>query len=168
MSNSWTTLRDVQKVQLEILLEFDRICRKHGLKYLLFAGTLLGAVRHKGFIPWDDDIDVCMLRGDYERFLTVCKDELSAELFLQTTDTDREYPLQFAKLRKNNTRFVEKSMSDLKIHHGVFIDIFPLDNVMPHSFIGRFQQISLYVLHRINLTRVPLCQDSCRRFLSKV
>jgi lipopolysaccharide cholinephosphotransferase len=89
MSNSWTTLRDVQKVQLEILLEFDRICRKHGLKYLLFAGTLLGAVRHKGFIPWDDDIDVCMLRGDYERFLTVCKDELSAELFLQTTDTDR-------------------------------------------------------------------------------
>ena len=83
-------IRDVQMIQLEILLEFDRICRKNNIKYQLFAGTLLGAVRHKGFIPWDDDIDVCLLRDDYEKFLDVCLRDLDPGFFLQTYETDEK------------------------------------------------------------------------------
>ena len=102
-------VEDVQRVQLEILLEVDRICMKNEIPYQLFAGTLLGSIRHKGFIPWDDDIDVCMLRNDYERFLECCQSDLSDGFFLQYWRTDRKSILQFAKVRKNNTIFTNKT-----------------------------------------------------------
>lgn len=147
---------DITKIQQEefsILKEFDRICKKHNIKYHLMGGTLLGSIRHKGFIPWDDDIDVSMLRADYETFLDVCGRELNSGYFLQTNKTDKNYIMQFAKLRKNETIFLEKSMSDLDIHHGVYIDIFPLDNILPDTKKGSFQQKLLYILGRLNLTR---------------
>ena len=76
-------IREVQKKLLMILIEFDRICRKHNIKYSLEGGTLLGAIKYKGFVPWDDDIDIVMERPEYERFLKVCKRELNKEFFLQ-------------------------------------------------------------------------------------
>lgn len=147
---------DIKKIQYEQLImlkEFDHICKKRNIKYQLMGGTLLGSIRHKGFIPWDDDIDVCMLRKDYNRFIAVCEHELNPIYFLQTNKTDKNYIMQFAKLRKNETIFLEKSMSDLDIHHGVYIDIFPLDNILPDTVKGNFQQKLLYILGRINLTR---------------
>ena len=81
-------LRQLQLSELEILKEFVRICEKHHLKYVLTGGTLLGAVRHGGFIPWDDDIDVAMLRADYDRFAQLCKDELGPKFFYQSPATD--------------------------------------------------------------------------------
>ncbi len=132
-------IKDVQKIELEILLEFDRICKEEGLTYQLFAGTLLGAIRHGGFIPWDDDIDVCMLREDYERFLTIAQEKLGEDYFLQSTETDPKYVNPFAKIRKNGTVFKEKLVKDVNMHHGVYIDLFPLDYVRPKTKLGHFQ-----------------------------
>ena len=126
-----------KKIELEILLEFDRICKKYNISYQLFAGTLLGAVRHKGFIPWDDDIDVCLLRKEYERFLKVCtKEELGDSFFLQTNETDPLSVLQFAKIRKNNTVFENVTDCNPSTHTGIYIDIFPFDNVKPETSKG--------------------------------
>ena len=85
-------LRKLQMIELEMLLEIDRICRKHNIEYFLSSGSLLGAVRHGGFIPWDDDLDIYMMRKEYERFLDICRTELNAEkFFMQTYETDPEY-----------------------------------------------------------------------------
>lgn len=120
-------LRQLQLCELEILNEFVRICEKYGLRYYLVGGTLLGAVRHQGFIPWDDDIDVAMLRTDYERFADICRYELGEKYFYQNVKTDPYYFLTYAKLRKNNTEFYEERFCNAKFHKGIFIDIIPLD-----------------------------------------
>lgn len=154
-------IREVQEVQLEILKEFDRICRSNNIRYQLFGGTLLGAIRHKGFIPWDDDIDVCLLRVDYDRLLKVCLKELDEKFFLQNYKTDKNYPLQFSKIRKKNTLFLEGSLSELDINHGVYIDIFPLDKVRPGSLIGKVQQRSLEIVQKIDRSRIKeMCKSN--------
>jgi len=125
------TLDDAKIIMLGILVEFDRICKKNNLKYWLEAGTLLGAVRHQGFIPWDDDIDLAMPRDDYEKFIKIYKNELPSHLFLQTKESDPKYSQYYAKIRDKNTRFVDYSEEgkDIKYHQGIFIDIFPLNSV---------------------------------------
>ena len=124
-----SNLKEIQKVLLELLLQIDRICRHHGLRYYLFYGTLLGAIRHCGFIPWDDDADVIMPREDYEKFLRIAKGELSENYFLQFHKSDKYYRNPFAKLRKNNTTFIVPEHAHIRMHHGVFVDIFPLDEL---------------------------------------
>lgn len=121
--------KKLQSIQLNILIEYIRICEKHQLTYYLLGGSCIGAVRHKGFIPWDDDIDVGMPRPDYEKFLEIAQSELPEHYFLQTGETDPEYPSGFAKIRNSNTTFIEHSVSHLKINHGVYFDIFPLDGL---------------------------------------
>lgn len=132
-------IKEVQRIELEILLEFDRICRVYDINYQLFAGTLIGAIRHNGFIPWDDDIDVCMLRSEYNRFLSIVEHELSREYFFQTYETDENYMNKFAKIRKNGTIFMEKLVKGLEMHHGIYIDIFAFDNIDLNSFKGKYQ-----------------------------
>lgn len=140
-------IKKIQAIELEILLEFDRICRENNIKYQLFAGSLLGAVRHKGFIPWDDDIDVCMLREEYDKFLKIIDKNLSKKYFFQTYKTDREYMNKFSKIRKNNTIFMEKLVENLDMHHGIYIDIFPFDNIEPYTLLGKLQLKSLEYLN---------------------
>ena len=113
--------------ELKILDEIDRICKKNGLQYYLMWGTLIGAVRHQGFIPWDDDIDISMPREDYRRFLKIAAKELSEEFFLQTVKTDKFYPSFFAKVRLKNTAFYAEKDKNVKRHHGIFVDIIPMD-----------------------------------------
>lgn len=120
-------MRKLRAVELDIFKEFVSVCQKLGLKYYVLAGTLLGTVRHSGFIPWDDDIDVGMPREDYEVFLKKAQDLLPEPLFLQTYLTDPEYPQVFAKIRNSNTAFIETDLCRQKMNHGIFIDIFPLD-----------------------------------------
>lgn len=129
---------DLDKVNLKrlhhdlliLLIEVDRICKKHKIKYFLSDGTLLGAVRHKGFIPWDDDVDIHMLRSEYDRFCEVCKNELNdKQFFLQTQETDDDYNWTYGKLRLKNTEFVRAGQEHLTQRTGIFLDIFPIDNM---------------------------------------
>lgn len=122
-------LRELQRCILDIALEFQRICEKNGLKYFLTYGTLLGAVRHQGFIPWDDDMDVGMPREDYEKFLRIAPSELGKDFFLQTAATDPAYAFGSAKIRLNGTALVEDYAVDSKQHNGIFLDIFPFDTM---------------------------------------
>lgn len=119
------------KLEVEILAEFQRICEKHSLKYFAIGGTLLGAVRHQGFIPWDDDIDLAMMREDYEKFICIAKDEMNEPFFLQTPDTDTGYYYGHLKIRMNGTTCIRRSewAHKMPFHQGVFIDVFPLDAV---------------------------------------
>lgn len=121
-------LQSLKKCERDMLACFVDICNKHGIQYFVQGGTLLGAVRHGGFIPWDDDIDVSLMRDEYEKFLAVAEKELPEYYFLQTKDTDPEYPNNFAKIRDSRTTFFETSAKNLNINHGAYIDIFPLDN----------------------------------------
>ncbi len=120
-------LNELKKIELEMLKEFILICKRHSLKYYLLGGSCLGAVRHKGFIPWDDDIDVGMPRDDYDNFMEIAQLELPEHLFLQNYITDPQCPFVFAKLRNSSTTYIEKSVENLDINHGIYIDIFPLD-----------------------------------------
>ncbi|NQZ59778.1 MAG: LicD family protein, partial [Lentisphaeraceae bacterium] len=125
------TLRKAQLIMLDMLIEFDAICKKHKLQYWLDSGTLLGAVRHQGFIPWDDDIDLSMPIEDYQRFLELAPGELSSEIFLQNTQTDKDFKFDYTKLRSNKASIVEFHEKDRQInyHQGVFVDIFPMLNI---------------------------------------
>lgn len=144
-------LRHMQLLQLDILKEFDRICRKHNLKYTLCGGSMLGAVRHKGFIPWDDDIDVSLLREDYEKFCEICKTELDTDkFFLQTMDTDPEYRLIYGRILLNGTAYVRAGQEHIKAKNGIFIDIFPRDNRSDIA-VFRFIQSALALLMRKTL-----------------
>ena len=119
-------LRELQLVELELLEQVDAICTKHGISYFLDSGTALGAVRHGGFIPWDDDVDIGMLRDDYERFLRIAEKELDRKYCLQTRDNEPNFGKYSAKIRKRGTVFPEKGSEKLK-ERGIFVDIYPFD-----------------------------------------
>ena len=121
-------MKDFQKRMLDILLAFDTLAKKHNLTYWLDHGTLLGAVRHKGFIPWDDDLDISMPREDYEKLKTL-KDELPSWIFFQIKESDPEVPIHYIKLRDKNSLYVDKWEANRKVsyHQGIFIDIFPIN-----------------------------------------
>lgn len=113
--------------ELEILQMFRELCEKHGLRFYLTAGTLLGAVRHKGFIPWDDDIDVAMPREDYDRLRLVYQSELPEDYYWQDSFTEENFPYLFAKVRKHGTQVDEPKMKNFHIRSGISMDVFPLD-----------------------------------------
>lgn len=143
-------LRDAQLIMASILKDVKKICDKHNIRYFLDAGTLIGAVRHKGFIPWDDDIDIGMLREDYNKFLSVVKNELPDHLFLQTHENDPNYDIYQVpcKIRYNNTLFIEDKIAENeKMHNGLFIDILPYDSLPKKRWVYNIQRkISNFVL----------------------
>jgi len=116
-------------IQLDLLYEFDRVCKLHGLRYFLDSGTCLGAVRHKGYIPWDDDIDVIMLREDYNKLLEIGPSAFKSPYFFQNAMTDADIPLGYSKLRRDGTCQIKKAVikEKLQCHNGIWIDIFVLD-----------------------------------------
>ncbi len=122
----------LKAVEVEILRSFIHACDALGLRYYVIGGTLLGAVRHQGFIPWDDDIDVGMPRKDYDIFARNGQKLLPENLFIQSHHTDKCYVNNYLKIRDSSTTFIEESTKDLPINHGIFLDVFPLDNFEPN------------------------------------
>ncbi|MDE6999889.1 MAG: LicD family protein [Lachnospiraceae bacterium] len=120
-------LRKVQLKQLEMAKEVKRVCELIDIDYFLDSGTLLGAIRHNGFIPWDDDLDIGMTRNNYEKFLEEAPNVLQDKYFLQTWYSDKHYGLAFAKLRMKNTVYIEAASSNSQAHNEIYIDIFPYD-----------------------------------------
>lgn len=122
-------IKKVQNISLKLLQEFIEVCNKMNLRYFVVGGTLLGAVRHKGFIPWDDDIDIGMPRKDYEIFVESAQKYLSPNVFLQSRLSEKKSPFLFSKLRDSNTTFIENGIKHCEINHGVYVDIFPIDGL---------------------------------------
>ena len=122
-------LERLHGVLLEILGDFIRVCEKYGLTYFAAYGTAIGAVRHQGFIPWDDDIDVGMPRKDYDRFFEVFQQELGEKYALLTPEIDNRYACTVTHIQKKGTKFISEMSQDLKCEQCIFMDIFPFDYV---------------------------------------
>ena len=138
-----STLRKMQLRIVDILVEIDRICRKHNIQYWIDFGTLLGAVRHGGFIPWDDDVDVAMPTEDYHRFLEIAPNELSDPFFLQTKKTDPSYTFPLNKVRDKNSFFITQHEDFTKDYQkGLYIDLF---EVMPYPSVS--PKLQKFIMH---------------------
>ena len=124
-----TLLKKLQITELEILIKFDKFCSSHEIKYSLFAGTAIGAVRHKGFIPWDDDIDIVMTRKEYNRFIEAIADRPIEGLSVDSPELNENCSISHAKLIKNGTMLLSKGEYEDIGNHGIWVDIFPLDKV---------------------------------------
>ncbi len=136
--NGGEDLRRIQLIQLEMLIAFDHVARKHNLKYNLSFGSLLGAVRHKGFIPWDDDIDINMPYEDYMKLLNSWEERFDTEkYYLRSQANEQDCNITFAHLKRNGTVYKKPSRDDFHFHPGVFIDIVPLFNGAPNFMLHK-------------------------------
>ncbi|WP_438348857.1 LicD family protein [Paenibacillus sp. FA6] len=143
-------LKKLQKEMLSLLIEVDRICNKHNIRYFLSYGTLIGAIRHHGFIPWDDDIDIEMLREDYDKFNEICEHELDTSKFLlQNQQTDKYYNWVYGKLKLKNTSFIRSGQEHLKQKDGIFIDIFPLDNLTSNKIKQKIPMLMSKICRKV-------------------
>lgn len=162
----------LKECELNILIEFDRVCRELDIKYTLSSGTLLGAVRHKGFIPWDDDIDVAMLRKDYEKFVAEGQALLSDHLFIQTYETDKNYPINFGKIRDTSTVLLEYSTQALNIKNGVYIDIFPIDRVSSNYLMRWFDNLLIAAIsilkYSCTIESIKKSRNPIKRFIRRL
>lgn len=148
-------LRQLQMIQLEMLIEVDRICRKCEIQYNIIAGTLLGAVRNGGYIPWDDDADVALLRPEYEKFRKACKTELDKSRFIfQDHRNTKGYRWGYGKLRRKNTLFLREYQEHMPYMQGVFIDIFPLDGVPDNYFLRGAKNFECFCVRKILWSKV--------------
>lgn len=127
-------------ISVDLLLEFDAVCKKHNLVYWLIGGSLLGVVRHKGFIPWDDDIDLCMPRDDYEKFIQLSK-EFDAPYFLQTAYTDPNFLYSVTRLRNSNTTCIVNTFKYQGFNQGIYVSVFPLDYWEEEGGLERYNKI---------------------------
>lgn len=159
--------RKLQLLILDIAEEIEVICKKNNIEYFMDGGTQLGAVRHKGFIPWDDDFDIAMKRAEYEKFIMACETDLDKEkFFLQTGETEKYYGFSFAKIQLKGTEILEDFSKNVNIKHGIFVDVFPYDN-LPDNKVER--SIFLTVNHLLKNLLWIKCgygADSQKRKLS--
>lgn len=143
----------VKYAQMDLLIELDRICKRNGIPYFLIGGTLIGAIRHNGFIPWDDDIDVGMLHEDYDRFFAACARELDPQYVLHDWYADPGSPHPYGKLKIRGTHYPEALSKDSTMDDGIFIDVFPYDNAPDSVFLRRIQEARIFFIRKVLLLR---------------
>lgn len=161
-------LSQVKKIELEILSVVHNFCSEHNLKYSLAYGTLLGAVRHKGFIPWDDDIDIWMPREDYKKFIKLWSNNPVEGYILQTPYNEPEFTQNFSKIRKNNTTYLQSGEEHLTYHKGIFIDIFPLDRIAATSFKRKMQNLDAVFMMLYARKFIPENETGIKKLISKI
>lgn len=164
-------LKRLQKVQVEILSDFIQVCKKYDLPYFVVYGTAIGAVRHKGFIPWDDDTDVAMLREDYDRFLEIMPKELGDKYQMMTPKIDKHYACTVTHLQRKGTKFVSEISKDMKCDMCIDLDIFPLDNIPSDEKKARKQERAAFFWGKLLFlcgTGNPIIRiDGFKGFLAK-
>ena len=140
-------LKCIQKVEMEILNEVQKICKEENIDFFLMGGTALGAVRHGGFIPWDDDIDIAMTRDNYNKFIRIAPYKLSDKYFLQSLTTEPNTPYPYCKVRDNGSIFLEYCNRNVNMHNGIYIDIFPYDEVPDNENLNikQYNKVMKYV-----------------------
>lgn len=142
-------LRSIQLIELEMLCEVDRICKKCNIHYNIIAGTLLGAVRNGGFIPWDDDADVAMLREEYEKFRLACETELdTTRFYFQDHRNTPGYRWGYGKLRRKDTLFLRQNQEHMPYEQGIFIDVFPLDQVQENKLLRKWNCFHCFCIRK--------------------
>lgn len=153
-------LRLLQLNELAILVELDRICRKNNIHYTLAGGTLLGAVRHKGFIPWDDDMDVRFTRTEYEKFFEACKKDMDSEhFFFQDYRTDENYRWGYGKMRLRGTEYVRLGQEHMKFQTGVSIDVFVTDNIPDSDFGKKWCFFKSFIYRKILYSELGMVRE---------
>lgn len=140
-------LKNLQNKILEIVKYFDDFCQKNDITYYLMGGSALGAMRHSGFIPWDDDFDVFMDHINYKKFLNIVENKLDKERFYFQREDSEEWPMYFSKIRMNGTTFIEEDVKDREMHHGVYIDIMCLNNSSQIKAVRYMQYLSARILN---------------------
>lgn len=161
-------LPKVKETELEILSVVDAFCRQHSLKYTLAYGTLLGAVRHGGFIPWDDDIDIWMPREDYDRFKELWLNNPVDGYIIQDPYLEPEFTQNFIKIRKDKTAFIEgENKKYVSYHKGIFIDIFPLDRVADNKLVYNLQKLNAVFMMLYTRKFAPPEEKGIKKFIAK-
>lgn len=161
--------KKLKQVQLELLDVFVTFCSEHNLKYYLFSGTLLGAIRHRGYIPWDDDIDVCMPIGDYLKLIKHFDND--SRYYIDNRESNRLYFNHYSKLTKRDTIYIEYSIQKTKWRQGIFLDIFPIYYVPENrNFSYYLFYFKLYTLNRRATPRflIPPCTNVKKKRISKI
>lgn len=146
-------IEELHKALLELLKEFDRVCCKFHIQYSIGFGTMLGAIRHKGFIPWDDDVDIIITRKEFESFVKVAEEELGDKFFLQTINTDAGYTYNTVRLRMNNTSMIYDKWISAGFHQGIYIDIIVLDNIPDKRIAAFLQKLQIILLSPFRFMR---------------
>lgn len=155
------SLRKIQMIQLEMLEEVDRICKKCGIQYNIIAGTLLGAVRHGGYIPWDDDADVALLRPEYEKFRIAVRKELdTTRFYFQDSRCTKGYRWGYGKLRRKHTLFIREFQGHMPYRQGIFIDIFPLDGVPDNYLLRSIKNFECFCVRKVLWSKVGQIEAS--------
>ena len=153
MDYSQEELARLQEALYETLTEVKRICDKHGIRYFVTGGTAIGAYFWQKILPWDDDVDVGMMRSDYEHFAEVAQKEMGDRFFLQTPQTEPHTPFFFMKVRMNGSCFSESTFRHIKMHQGIYVDIFPFDKIPRQKWLERLQQRLFYFFNGLFIAK---------------